>query len=73
MLGLEGCNGSNDSRCAGKLSWYDAGCLYSRPKCAAPNFGAQRSKERLASRSNAAGDDDRVRIEDVEQARDPRS
>ena len=61
---------TNHTRSSRQFSRHDTRGLDGRLECATADLGAQWSEQRLASRGHAAGDDDDVGIDDVEERRD---
>src|SRR5688572_16584599 len=64
---LERRHGADDTGSSGKFGRNDAGGFDGGTKGAAPHFGAQWREQRLTGAGDAAGDDDDVRIDDVQQ------
>jgi hypothetical protein len=68
-LGEKRRGSSDDTGGAGQFTGHDATAIHRRLECATTDLDTQWFEKRITGLSHAAGDDDDVRIEHVEQVR----
>ena len=67
MRHLERRNRADNSRGTRKLARHDARRVHRRPKRSPPHLGPERNEQRVAGLRHASGDNDDVRVQNIEQ------